>query len=90
LGADFGPVVEVRIQDQYLGTRKILPGKEESRPFGFLSLARYQDAVSMAKEPRQIVKDEIGYHVKISKKPITAFKRVPLGEGEDYIEAFIM
>ena len=90
LGSDFGPVVEVRIQEQYLSTRTVLPGKEESRPFGFLSLARYQDAISMAKDPKQIVKDDVSYHVKISKKPITAFKRVPLGEGEDYIEAFIM
>ena len=44
----------------------------------------------MAKEPRQIVKDGVSFHVKISKKPISAFKRIPLGEGEDYIEAFIM
>ena len=90
LGADFGAVVGVRIQDKYLTAPKILPGKEESRPFGFISLARFQDAVDMAKEPRQIVKDGVSFHVKISKKPISAFKRIPLGEGEDYIEAFIM
>ena len=90
LGADFGPVVSVRIQDKYLGTRSVLPGKEESRPFGFIALARYQDALAMAKEPRHIVKDEIKFHVKISKMPITAFKRVPLGDGEDSIEAFVM
>lgn len=90
LGVDFGPVVAVRIQDKYLSAPRVIPGKEESRPFGFISFARYQDALSMAKDPRQIVKDEISYHVKVSKKPITAFKRVPLGDGEDYIEAFIM
>jgi hypothetical protein len=90
LGQDFGPVVGVRIQDKYLGYRSVLPGKDESRPFGFLSLAKYQDAVNMAGEPRQIVKNDISYHVKISKKPISAFKRIPLGDGEDYVEAFIM
>ena len=90
LGSDFGPVVCVRVQDKYLHAPSTLPGKEESRPFGFLSLARYQDALAMAKDPRQIVKDNVQYHVKISKKPITAFKRVPLGDGEDYIEAFVM
>jgi hypothetical protein len=90
LAEDFGPVVAVRIQDKYLGYRTVLPGKEESRPFGFVSFARYQDAVSMAGEPRQIEKNHVSYHVKISKKPISAFKRIPLGQGEDYIEAFIM
>jgi hypothetical protein len=90
LGSDYGPVVCVRVQDKYLNTPTVIPGKEESRPFGFISLARYQDALSMAKEPRQVEKDEIKYHVKISKKPITAFKRVPLGDGEDFIEAFVM
>jgi hypothetical protein len=45
----------------------------------------------MAEEPRHIVKEDVSFHVKISRKPITAFKRVPLGEnGEDYIETFIM
>jgi len=90
LAEEFGPVVGVRIQEKYLGYRTTLPGKEESRPFGFVSLAKYQDAVAMAPEPRQIVKGDVSFHVKISKKPITAFKRIPLGEGEDYVEAFIM
>lgn len=90
LGSDFGPVVAVRIHTKYLHAPRVLPGKEESRPFGFVSLARYQDALSMASDPRQIEKDGVDYHVKISKKPITAFKRVPLGDGEDFIEAFIM
>jgi len=91
LGEEFGPVVAVRIQDKYKQYRTVLPGKEESRPFGFISLARYQDALKMAEEPRHIVKEDVSFHVKISRKPITAFKRVPLGEnGEDYIEAFIM
>jgi hypothetical protein len=91
LGEDFGPVVAVRIQDIYKQYRTSSPGKEESRPFGFISLARYQDALKMAEEPRQIEKDGASFHVKISRKPITAFKRVPLGEnGEDFVEAFIM
>jgi len=90
LASDFGPVVGVRIQEKYLETPRVLPGKEQSRPFGFVSMARYQDALAMAQDPRQIVKDDISYHVKISKKPITSFKRVPLGYGEDYIEGFIM
>lgn len=90
LGSDFGSVVGVRIQDKYLNPPEDIPGKEESRPFGFISMARYQDAVAMAGEPRQIVKNDLSFHVKISKKPITAFKRIPLGEGEDYIEGFIM
>jgi len=91
LGEEFGPVVAVRIQDKYKQYRTVLPGKEESRPFGFISLARYQDALKMAEEPKQIVKEDVSFHVKISRKPITAFKRVPLGEnGEDYVEAFIM
>ncbi len=90
LAEEFGPVLAVRIQDKYLGQKDTIPGKEESRPFGFASLARYKDAQEMAPEPRQIVKDEVSYHVKMSKKPITAFKRVPLGDGQDYIEAFIM
>jgi hypothetical protein len=91
LGEDFGAVVAVRIQEKYKNYRTVLPGKDESRPFGFISLARYQDALKMAEEPRQVVKNDVSFHVKISRKPITAFKRVPLGEaGEDYIEAFIM
>ena len=90
LGSGFGPVVGVRIQDKYLHAPAVIPGKEESRPFGFISMARYQDALSMAGEPRQITKNEMNFHAKISKKPITAFKRIPLGEGEDYLEAFIM
>lgn len=90
LGSDFGPVVGVRVQDKYLTAPKVIPGKEESRPFGFISMARFQDASNMGQEPKQIVKDGVSYHVKVSKKPISAFKRVPLGEGEDYIEAFIM
>lgn len=92
LGQDFGPVVGVRIPEKYLEYRITAPNKDaESRPFGFISMAKYQDAVSMAKEPRQIEKNGHSYHVKISKKPISAFKRVPLGEeGEDYIEAFVM
>ena len=91
LGEDFGPVVAVRIQEMYKQYRTTLPGKEESRPFGFISLARYQDALKMAEEPSKIDKDGISFHVKISRKPITAFKRVPLGSnGEDFVEAFIM
>jgi len=91
LGEDFGAVVAVRIQEKYKNYRTVQPGKDESRPFGFISLARYQDALKMAEEPRQVVKNDVSFHVKISRKPITAFKRVPLGEaGEDYIEAFIM
>ena len=90
LATDFGPVVGVRIQEKYLSAPQTIPGKEESRPFGFISMARLQDANQLAPEPRQITKNDIRYHVKISKKPISAFKRVPLGEGEDYIEAFIM
>jgi hypothetical protein len=90
LGSDFGPVVGVRIQDKYVTAPKVIPGKEESRPFGFISMARFQDASDMGQVPKQIVKDGVSYHVKVSKKPISAFKRVPLGEGDDYIEAFIM
>jgi hypothetical protein len=90
LGSDFGSVVGVRIQDKYLNAPDVVPGKEESRPFGFISMARYPDALAMAGEPRQIVKNDLSFHVKISKKPITAFKRIPLGEGEDYLEGFIM
>ena len=88
LGNEFGPVVGVRIQEKFLPFRSVLPGKEESRPFGFISLARYQDALAMASAT--VNKDGVAFHVKMSKKPITAFKRVPLGEGQDYIEAFIM
>lgn len=90
LGEEYGPVLAVRVQDKYIGHKAVIPGKEESRPFGFVSMARYKDASDMALEPRQIVKDDVSYHVKISKKPISAFKRVPLGDGEDYVEAFIM
>ena len=91
LGEDFGAVIGVRIPDKYLDLRVTAPSKDsESRPFGFISMAKFQQAMEMAKEPRQILKDDISYHVKISKKPITAFKRVPLGEAEDYFEAFIM
>jgi hypothetical protein len=90
LASDFGSVVGVRIQDKYLTSPKTIPGKEESRPFGFISMARLQDATQLAPEPTQVTKNDIRYHVKVSKKPISAFKRIPLGEGEDYIEAFIM
>ena len=89
LGEDFGPVTTVRVQEKYLAARKVTPGKEESRPFGFISFARYQDALAMTENTR-VEKAGVAFHVKISKKPITAFKRVPLGEGQDYIEAFIM
>lgn len=89
LGSKYGPVVGVRIQEKYLSSRTVLPGKEESRPFGFVSLAKYQDAVNMTRDP-SVELNGVAFHVKMSKKPITAFKRIPLGEGQDYIEAFIM
>jgi hypothetical protein len=90
LAGDFGRVIAVRIQAEYLNTPTAIPDKEESRPFGFVSMAKQQDALRMASQENQRAKDGITFHVKLSKDGSSVFKRVPVGMGEDFIEVFVM